>query len=441
MGYYFYFPSENKIVVARYAELFEKNLITQEVSGRAVDLEEIQDDTSPSEITRKISMEVEGFEPPQEEVIPIRRPEMTHQAPDRLCLDVEMEEHSLEDLNEPANYKAAMLDSESNKWIDAMNAEIKSMIDNMKVGTSTRWVKSVPSKVNITAWKIKTNALPTIFNLSRREMDIDTLMCPVCKGGVETTSYLFFQCVLSKQIMCKVSSWWNIVRTNKLLFDNKTPKKALIFDNLVSLSFNLSKGYTQVYEIDYEETFSPVANIRAIRILISIAMFCDYEIWQMDVKTTFLNGYLDEDIYIVQPEGFVDPNHLRKRSAKQITIAMSSTEAEYTVAAEASMEVVCIRKFIDGLGIVMPSNKRPMEMLCDNEPAIVIANDLGILKGSIYFQRKYHYIREVIQEREIFLKKVHTDDNVADPFTKPIPFNKHYEHDMAIRIVIASSLM
>ncbi|GJT20014.1 retrotransposon protein, putative, ty1-copia subclass [Tanacetum coccineum] len=74
MGYYFYFPPENKIVVARYAEFFEKNLITQEVSGRAEGLEEIQDeDTSPSEITSEIPMEVEGFEPPQEEVIPIRR--------------------------------------------------------------------------------------------------------------------------------------------------------------------------------------------------------------------------------------------------------------------------------------------------------------------------------------------------------------------------------
>nr|GEX20381.1 hypothetical protein [Tanacetum cinerariifolium] len=65
MGYYFYIPPENKIVVTRYAEFFEKNIITQEVSGTAVDLEEIQDeDTSPSEITSEIPMEVEGFEPP-----------------------------------------------------------------------------------------------------------------------------------------------------------------------------------------------------------------------------------------------------------------------------------------------------------------------------------------------------------------------------------------
>ncbi|GJY30379.1 retrotransposon protein, putative, ty1-copia subclass [Tanacetum coccineum] len=48
------------------------------------------------------------------------------------------------------------------------------------------------------------------------------------------------------------------------------------------------------------------------RILIAIAAFYDYEIWQMDVKTAFLNGYLDEDIYMVQPEGFVDPKHPRK---------------------------------------------------------------------------------------------------------------------------------
>nr|GFD26651.1 hypothetical protein [Tanacetum cinerariifolium] len=70
MGYYFYFSPENEIVVVRYVEFFKKNLITQKVSGRAVDLEEIQDkDTSPFEITGKIPMKVKGFEPPQEELI------------------------------------------------------------------------------------------------------------------------------------------------------------------------------------------------------------------------------------------------------------------------------------------------------------------------------------------------------------------------------------
>ncbi|GJW70850.1 hypothetical protein Tco_0127767 [Tanacetum coccineum] len=84
------------------------------------------------------------------------------------------------------------------------------------------------------------------------------------------------------------------------------------------------------------------------------------------------------------------------KSAKQSTTSMSSTEAEYIAAAKASMESVWMRKFIDRLGNVVPSNKRPMEMLCDNEPTIVITNDPGILKGARHFQIKYHYIREVI---------------------------------------------
>ncbi|GJR63951.1 retrotransposon protein, putative, ty1-copia subclass [Tanacetum coccineum] len=243
MGYYFYFPPENKIVVARYAEFFEKNIITQEVSGRAIDLEEIQDeDTSPSKITSEIPMEVEGFEPPQEEEIPICRSERTRRARDRLCLNIEVEEHSIGDLNEPTSYKAIMLDSESNKWINAMNAEIQSVIDNM-------------------VWVL-----------------VDLPL------GYKT-----------------VGSKW--------IFKKKTDMDDIIHIYKACL---VAKGYTQLYGVDYEEKFSPVADIRAIRILISIAAYYDYEIWQMDVKTAFLNGYLDEDIYMVQPEGFVDPNHPRK---------------------------------------------------------------------------------------------------------------------------------
>ena len=67
----------------------------------------------------------------------------------------------------------------------------------------------------------------------------------------------------------------------------------------------VAKGYSQREGIDYEETFSPVAMIKSFRILLSILAHLDYEIWQMDVKTTFLNGYLDEDIYMEQPEGFI----------------------------------------------------------------------------------------------------------------------------------------
>ena len=70
----------------------------------------------------------------------------------------------------------------------------------------------------------------------------------------------------------------------------------------------VAKGYTQKEGIDYEETFSPVAILKSIRILLSIAAHYDYEIWQMDVKTAFLNGNLEEKIYMMQPKGFIANN-------------------------------------------------------------------------------------------------------------------------------------
>ena len=64
--------------------------------------------------------------------------------------------------------------------------------------------------------------------------------------------------------------------------------------------------------MDYDETYSPVVAPKSIRVLLAIAVFYDYEIWQMDVKTAFLNGKLSEDVYMTQPEGFVHPKNSNK---------------------------------------------------------------------------------------------------------------------------------
>ncbi|KAK8670729.1 hypothetical protein V6N13_037347 [Hibiscus sabdariffa] len=74
----------------------------------------------------------------------------------------------------------------------------------------------------------------------------------------------------------------------------------------------VAKGYRQIHGIDYDETFSPIAMFKSIRILLAIAAFHDYEIWQMDVKIAFLNGKLEEDVYMTQPEGFVTPENAGK---------------------------------------------------------------------------------------------------------------------------------
>ncbi|GJX00360.1 retrotransposon protein, putative, ty1-copia subclass [Tanacetum coccineum] len=89
----------------------------------------------------------------------------------------------------------------------------------------------------------------------------------------------------------------NMVPAKKV---DKTPYELWIpkGNNRYLKSSSCSKGIYLNLWVDYEETFSPVADIRAIRILIAITVFYEYEIWKMDFKTAFLNGYLDEDFYV-----------------------------------------------------------------------------------------------------------------------------------------------
>ncbi|GKA33877.1 retrovirus-related pol polyprotein from transposon TNT 1-94 [Tanacetum coccineum] len=74
-------------------------------------------------------------------------------------------------------------------------------------------------------------------------------------------------------------------------------------------SIRTSKGYGQQEGIDFEESFAPVAQLEAVWLFVAYAAHKSFPIYQMDVKTTFLNGPLKEEVYINQPDGFVDPHH------------------------------------------------------------------------------------------------------------------------------------
>ena len=88
----------------------------------------------------------------------------------------------------------------------------------------------------------------------------------------------------------------------KWIFKKKTDMEG----NVITYKARLvAKGYRKKQGVDYDETFSPIAMLKSIRILLAIAAHYDYEIWQMDVKTTFLNGNLTEEVYMTQPEGFI----------------------------------------------------------------------------------------------------------------------------------------
>nr|GEU52472.1 retrotransposon protein, putative, Ty1-copia subclass [Tanacetum cinerariifolium] len=427
MGSSFYSPSENKLFVARNAEFFESKLLDLKASGSVKDLKLIQEeDTNPSVDTSLNHKEDDQeINEPQSDINPIRKSSRTRRTPDHMCLYIDAEVHELGDLDEPANYKAALLDPESKKWLDAMNVEMQSMKDN------DVWVLvELPPNARTVGSKW----------LFKKKIDMDVAL------------YIF---------------------------------KARLIAN----------GFTQTYGVDYEETFSLVADIRAIRILIAIAAYYNYDIWQMDVKTAFLNGHLFEEVYMEQPEGFVNPkypNHVcklirsiyglkqasrqwNKRFDDEIKkFGFTQNPDEPCVYLKASRSYIAILiLYVDD--ILLMGNNIPMlqdvksylgrnfamkdlgdaayifginiyrdraqSMYCDNTGAIAIAKDDGVTKGARYFCAKVHYLRETIKLGDVKIENIDTDDNLADPFIKALAFPKHSELTRNIGLLPASSFM
>ena len=74
----------------------------------------------------------------------------------------------------------------------------------------------------------------------------------------------------------------------------------------------MAQGYSNMEGVDYDETFAPAARMESIKILLALACHLKFKLYQMDVKTAFLNGFLKEDVYVAQPKGFIDPHFLNR---------------------------------------------------------------------------------------------------------------------------------
>ncbi|KAJ9541430.1 hypothetical protein OSB04_027936 [Centaurea solstitialis] len=170
----------------------------------------------------------------------LRRSSRVRQEPDRYLGFLVSQDSG--DLNEPTSYGEAVSGNESEQWQEAMKAEMQSMYDNQ-------------------VWEL-------------------TDLPQHCRA---------------------VGRKW--------VFKKKTDMDGNVHTFKARL---VAKGFTQTHGIDYDETFSPVAMLKSIRILMAISAYFNYEIWQMDVKTAFLNGKLTEDVYMEQPEGFEDPKNPNK---------------------------------------------------------------------------------------------------------------------------------
>ncbi|GJV97823.1 retrovirus-related pol polyprotein from transposon TNT 1-94 [Tanacetum coccineum] len=98
----------------------------------------------------------------------------------------------------------------------------------------------------------------------------------------------------------------------KWVFRNKLDENGIVSRNKARL---VAQGYNQQEGIDYDETYAPVARLESIRILLAYACALDFKLFQMDVKSAFLNGFINEEVYVAQPPGFIDfekPDHVYK---------------------------------------------------------------------------------------------------------------------------------
>ncbi|GKB59883.1 RNA-directed DNA polymerase, eukaryota, reverse transcriptase zinc-binding domain protein [Tanacetum coccineum] len=92
-------------------------------------------------------------------------------------------------------------------------ASARKVIDDNRfseVSNQTRWIKAVPIKVNIHVWKVRMDCLPTRLNISRRGIDIPSILCPVCGSVTESSSHLFFDCLVAKDNFRKICRWWEV---------------------------------------------------------------------------------------------------------------------------------------------------------------------------------------------------------------------------------------
>nr|GEZ69849.1 hypothetical protein [Tanacetum cinerariifolium] len=120
----------------------------------------------------------------------------------------------------------------------------------------------------------------------------------------------------------------HVYRLKKALYGLKQAPRAW-YDTLSRTARLVAKGYRQEEGLDFEESFAPVARLEAIRIFLANAASKNMTVYQMDVKTAFLNGELKEEVYVSQPEGFVDPErpHHFKLSFKKGELASIRAEA------------------------------------------------------------------------------------------------------------------
>ncbi|GJY60895.1 retrotransposon protein, putative, ty1-copia subclass, partial [Tanacetum coccineum] len=386
---------------------------------------------------------------------------------DQLCLYFDAEEHELGDLGEPANYKAALLDPESKKWLDAMNVEMQSMKNNdvwvlvehppnaRTIGSKVDYEETFSPIADIRAIRILIaiamyvsililyvddillmgNNIPMLQDVKfylRRSFAMKDL------GDAAYVLRIKIYRDRSKRLIGLCQSSY-IEKILKRYYMENSKRGTILMQEKLKLS--KSQGASTPAEKQRMQNVPYASAIGSIM----YAVRCTHPdvAFAQNITSRFQQNLGEEhwtavknilNIFAILRICFWYMEYKTKY------FATSSTDAEYIAAFDVSKEAVWIRKFISGLGIV-PTIEEPISMYCDNTGAIAIAKDDGVTKGARHFRAKVHYLRETIKLGDVKIEKIDTDDNLADPFTKALAFPKHYELTRNIRMLPASSFM
>ncbi|GJR70268.1 retrovirus-related pol polyprotein from transposon TNT 1-94 [Tanacetum coccineum] len=241
--------------------------------------------------------------------------------------------------------------------------------------------------------------------------------------------------------------------TLKWLFKNKHDKENMVIRNKARL---VERGYHQEEGIDFEESFALVPRMEAIRIFLAYVAHKSFTVFQMDVKTAFLHGTLKEDVYMCQPEGFIDadhPSHVYKLK-KALYGLKQAPRAWYDELSTFLLQnhffkgtidpTLFIRHIDDGILVVQVYvddiifgsthtshldgdtvtdygfhfNKIPI--YCDSKSAIAISCNPVQHSRTKHISVRYHFIKEHVEKGTIELYFDKTDYQLADLFTKAL---------------------
>ncbi|KZV52170.1 hypothetical protein F511_07125 [Dorcoceras hygrometricum] len=143
----------------------------------------------------------------------------------------------------------------------------------------------------------------------------------------------------------------------------------------------VAKGFTQKYGIDYKETFYPVSTKDSFRTIMALVAHFDMELHQMDVKTTFLNGDIDETIYMVQPENFVlgDPKNMVCKLKKSIYGLKQASRQWYHKFHEIILSFGFEENLIDHCVYHKFSGSKHIFLVLYVDDILLATNDIGLL--------------------------------------------------------------